>query len=184
MSDFPAQPADQGLWRRGAAACLAALLFAAAFWVAPAAANDLEAKVKAAYLYHLTKFVEWPSLPPNEFRICVIGSESVGSLVGELANRPALERRIKIEVDTLSDPAQCQILFIGRDERRLPEFIKRLRSFAVLTVGDGDDFTRKGGVVGFYLDGGKVKLEVNPDAARVANLRVSAKLLEMARIAP
>lgn len=184
MSDFSVRSAEQGLWRRGAAGCLAALLFAAAFGAAPAAANDLEAKVKAAYLYHLTKFVEWPSLPPAEIRICVVGSESVGGLVGELSNRPTLERRIKIEVDALTDPAQCQILFIGRDEKRLPEILKRVRSYAVLTVGDGDDFTRKGGIVGFYLDAGKVKLEVNPDAARTANLRISAKLLEMARIAP
>lgn len=150
----------------------------------PAAEKDLEAKVKAAYLYHLTKFVDWPALPPNEVRICVLGSEAVGSVMGDLANRVVRDRLLKIEVDVIADPTQCQVLFIGRGEKRLSELIKRLHGANVLTVSDLEDFARRGGMVGFYLDAGKLKLEINPDNARVGNLRISAKLLELARTVP
>ena len=146
-----------------------------------AAENDLEAKVKAAYLYHLTKFVDWPALPANEVRLCVLGSEAVGGLMRELSNRKVGERHLRIEVDNLSDPAQCQVLFIGRADKRLPDILKRVRGASVLTVSDLDDFARHGGVVGFYSEAGKIKLEIGLESARAGNLRISSKLLEVAR---
>lgn len=150
---------------------------------AQAGENAIEAKVKAAYLVHLAKFVEWPNLPANEMRICVIGSETVGDLMSQVASRQLRERTLKIDVDN-PDPTQCQVLFIGQNERRQTELLKRLRGQSVLTVGDAGDFARQGGIVGFYAEAGRIKLEINPDNARGANLRLSAKLLELARTVP
>lgn len=144
--------------------------------------GDLEAKVKAAYLFHLTKFVEWPALPGNEMHLCVVGAEEVGGMMGELSSRQVGDKRLRIELDAAAETASCQILFIGRNYRRAAELLRRTRGQPVLTVGDGDDFARQGGMVGFYMDGGKVKLEVNADNTRGSNLRISAKLLEMARL--
>lgn len=165
-------------WRRHLP--LLALLAAMAAPAAPAD-SELQAKVEAAYLFNLTKFVEWPALPPNEVRICVLGADAVGSMVTGLSGRPVRDRPLKIEVDSVADPTACQILFIGRGEARLPEILQRVRGAAVLTVSDAEDFARRGGMVGFYADGGRIKLEINPDTARAANLRLSAKLLEVAR---
>jgi hypothetical protein len=160
------------------------LLLAATATAIPAVENDIEAKVKAAYLYHLTKFVDWPSLPANEVRICLLGAESVGGMMADLSNRQVRDRPLKIEVETVTDPAQCQVLFIGRADKRLPELLKRVRGSAVLTVSDSNDFARHGGIVGFYAEAGKIKLEINPETALAANLRISAKLLELARTVP
>jgi hypothetical protein len=146
--------------------------------------NALEAKVKAAYLFHLAKFVEWPNLPANEMRICILGSDSVGEMMGQLANRQLRDRPLKIEVGAPNDPAQCQVLYIGHSERRIADMLKRVRGQGVLTVSDADDFARQGGIVGFYSDSGKIKLEINPASARGANLKISAKLLELARTVP
>jgi hypothetical protein len=161
---------------------LAALLGMAA--TAIAAEGDLETKVKAAYLYHLTKFVEWPSLPADAVRICVLGSDAVGAMMGELANRQVRDRPLKIEVGAIVDPVRCQVLFIGGEEKRASDILVRVRGLGVLTVSDVENFARRGGIVGFYSEAGKIKLEINPDAARAANLRISAKLLELARIVP
>lgn len=139
----------------------------------------LETKVKAAYLYHLIKFVEWPALPSDQFRICVHGSRPLGDLLGELSNRAARDRPLKIEQD--GDTGRCQMLFIGRDEKAPAELLAQARKTGALTVGDQEDFARRGGMVGFYSESGKIKLEVNPEAARAANLKFSAKLLEIAR---
>lgn len=178
-----ATPGSRHAARRGSSTLLALLLIAVASAV-PAAESDLEAKVKAAYLFHLTKFVDWPSLPSNELRICVIGSEAVGGMMGDLSSRQVRDRPLKIEVDTLGNPALCQILFIGRADKRLPEILKLVRGASVLTVSDLDDFARQGGIVGFYIESGRIKLEINPETARAANLRISAKLLELARTVP
>ena len=52
----------------------------------------------------------------------------------------------------------------------------------VLTVGETDAFMRAGGVIRFYLDDGRVRFEINPDAAARAGVKVSSKLLNLARI--
>jgi hypothetical protein len=146
--------------------------------------GDIEAKVKAAYLYHLTKFVDWPALPANEVRICVMGSEAVGAMMVDLSSRQVRERPLKVEVDSVADPTQCQVLFVGRTDKRLTDVLRRVRGAGVLTVSDADDFARHGGIVGFYTEAGRIKLEINADTARAANLRISAKLLELARTVP
>lgn len=150
--------------------------------LASAAESDIEAKVKAAYLFHLTKFVEWPALPPDALRICVIGSQAVGSILGELSNRQVQDRPLRVEVvETIGDLSRCQVLFIGRSNKSSGELLNKVRGAGVLTISDQEDFARAGGMVSFYFDGGKLKLEINQDAARSANLKISSKLLELSR---
>jgi hypothetical protein len=112
------------------------------------------------------------------------GNDSVTLLLADLAGKQVKDRPLKIDSDGSFDPAQCQVLYVGRPDRRWPELQARLRGQAVLTVSDQDGFARGGGIVGLYPEGGKIKLEINPDAARSANLRISAKLLELARTVP
>lgn len=148
---------------------------------ASSAEDDLESKVKAAYLFHLTKFVDWPDMPTDHLRICVIGNDPVGKMLGELSDRRVKELPLKIEVNTPVDLATCQILFISRSEKHWGEILNRLNGTNVLTVSDLDNFARRGGIVSFYSEDGKIKLEINPAAVRKTNLRISSKLMELAR---
>ena len=175
----PRPPLLNGLLR-----CALAVLAAASLVPAHAAPGELEAKIKAAYVFHIIKFVDWPSLPADTLHLCVAGNDSVTLLLADLAGKQVKDRILRIDSDANFDPAQCQVLYVGRPERRWPELQARLRGQAVLTVSDQDGFARSGGIVGLYPEGGKIKLEINPDAARSANLRISAKLLELARTVP
>ena len=148
------------------------------------AANSLEAKVKAAYLFHLTKFVDWPSLPADALHICVLGNDPVGNMLLDLSDRQVREHALKIDVNVHADLEQCQVLFISRSEKKWGEVLTSLRNASVLTVSDHQDFAQGGGVIGFYSEDGKIKLEINPAAAHNANLKISAKLMEMARTVP
>ena len=147
----------------------------------PVLANDLQAKVQAAYVFHLTRFVDWPALPESEIRICVVGADTLAGLITELSGREVKDRSLRVMVDLVPDPAICQVLFIGPGERHAAELLARVRGRPVLTVSDEAEFARHGGMVGFYMEGGKLRLEVNPELARTVNLRFSAKLLEVAR---
>lgn len=151
---------------------------------ASAANGALEAKVKAAYLYNFTKFVDWPSLPVEAITICVVGADAVGDILNELSSRQAKGRPLKIERGRLVDFAHCQVLFIGGSEGNMADLLIRSQRGGILTVSDAADFARRGGVIGFYSEGGRIKLEINPETARAANLRISAKLMEVARIVP
>jgi len=52
----------------------------------------------------------------------------------------------------------------------------------LLTVGDSAGFCRQGGAIGFFLEDGKVRFEINVAAAERRGLRVSSSLLRLARI--
>ncbi|HEY6167005.1 MAG TPA: YfiR family protein, partial [Verrucomicrobiae bacterium] len=52
----------------------------------------------------------------------------------------------------------------------------------VLTVADGDGFPRSGGMVGFVREGKKVALEINLRAAQREMLKISSKLLGLAKL--
>jgi hypothetical protein len=58
----------------------------------------------------------------------------------------------------------------------------RLRGASVLTVGDHDDFATTGGVIHFTRENYRVRFEINVRAAERAGLRISSKLLQLARI--
>jgi hypothetical protein len=161
-----------------------ALLLLLALPHAATADEALENKVKAAYLFHLVKFVEWPALPPGEIHICVYSSPAMSAMLAELGDRQLKERTLKIVTDGPDELSSCEVIYIGRAEKRWRSLLDKVSGQSILTVSALDAFARQGGMVGFYTESGKIKLEVNPEAARKAGLHISSKLLELARTVP
>jgi hypothetical protein len=147
-----------------------------------------EYPVKAAFLYHFVEFVEWPRTsgpPPATVTIGVVGKDPFGevldnAILKKVVGGRTLTIRRFADVEALEP---CEILFIGSSEMpRLPRILVRLRGAAVLTVGEADHFAQRGGMIGFILEDNRVRLEVNRAAAEEAGLRVSSKLLAVARL--
>ena len=165
---------------------IVALLFLFAVAVLPAIAGDLENRVKTAYVYNFTKFIEWPGekSATEPIRICFIGNDTLRTTVGELKNRQVNGRSIKIvRFSDTGLTAPCDILYISRsEEHRLPQILERLAGAPVLTVSDIVQFSRRGGMIGFVTENERVKIEVNPRVLRQAGLKASAKLMEVARV--
>lgn len=155
-----------------------------------ATAGDLEAKVKAAYIYNFTKFIDWPGeekvTSGEPIRICIVGNDPIRTLLGELSNREAKGRPLKImHIRDISVLPSCHILFVSRSERQqLPLILERLQGMPVLTVSDMPQFAHQGGVISFVTENNRVKIEINQRAARQARLKISAKLLEIAKVIP
>jgi hypothetical protein len=86
----------------------------------------------------------------------------------------------------ISDPDQakrCQILFISASEHlRFRSILQGLRTSNVLAIGDTNDFLVEGGVVNLRLEGGKVRIDINLQSAKEKDLRISSRLLELARL--
>jgi hypothetical protein len=79
-------------------------------------------------------------------------------------------------------PSDCQILFISSSEkRRLPQLTEQLRKKSILTVGDMDGFMQQGGMILLKREGVNVRFEVNLPPAEKAGLKLSSKLLQVAR---
>jgi hypothetical protein len=146
-----------------------------------------EYAVKAAYLYNFARFVDWPpgAAAPREssFSICVLGQDPFGQalntvLAGEAVDgKPVVARRIYRP----QEAAGCRILFISASEEdRLKDILAALANSSVLTVSDIPQFSRRGGMIEFVLDGKKVRFEVNLTATQDAGLNLSSELLKVA----
>jgi hypothetical protein len=157
-------------------------------WVASAGAQrPAEYQIKAAYLYGFGKFVEWPATAPaaagKDFRICVLGDDPFGRLLDDVAagavikDRPVTLRRIA----QVSEAEACHTLFISASEdARLARILSAMQGWPVLTVGDTPEFAERGGMVGFSLEGNRVRFTVNIQASRDAKLTLNSELLRVA----
>ncbi len=149
---------------------------AAEFLAAGSFAQQVKAgeyTVKATYLYNFARFVEWPSAVAQQgpFAICVLGTDPFGetldaTLAGEAkGGKPVVARR----VSSPRDSAHCRMLFISASEsNRLKDILAAVDKSGVLTVSDMPEFTRRGGMIQFVMEGKRVRFEVNLSTARSA----------------
>ncbi len=144
-------------------------------------------EVKAAFLFNFAKFVEWPADAPGDaspFVIGVIDSNGIGDALRELVRTKSIGNR-SISVKRLAaddDLISTQMLFVGQAGRaKVVEVLRRASKAAVLTVSDVDSFCEQGGIIALTLEGNHVRFEVNLDPAERVRLKISSKLLALAR---
>lgn len=147
-----------------------------------------EYQVKAAFLFNFVKFIEWPAEAFSDdgapLVIGVVGQDPFGGYLDRAAGgksvngRQLLVRRFKWGEDLRA----CHVLFVCSSERKhLAQIIARLRGATVLTVGDMDQFTQQGGGIHFVTEASRMRFEINARAAAQARLKISSKLLALAR---
>jgi hypothetical protein len=169
-------------------ACLVVvMLLLAAGAESDESASTLEYPVKAAFLYEFARFVEWPDVGAAAGPLCigVLGDDPFGetldrAVIGKKAGGRALEVRRFRNLEELSP---CAILFVTTSEiRRLDAVLTKTAGWPTLTVGEHDGFTGSGGMVRFFVDGNRVRFEVNLRAAENAGLRLSSRMLAIASV--
>lgn len=170
---------------------VAVLLVAIATGVGPAAAQDqvpLEYQVKAAFLYQFLSFVEWPAAALAGTRdtmvVGVVGETPMAAALEPLAGKPVRGRSLVVRpLRDLKSPGVLHVLFAGASARnRVASALQAVKGTSVLTIGETEGFARLGGMINFVIVDGKVRFEINPRAAEEAQLRISSKLLRLARI--
>ncbi len=145
-----------------------------------------EYQVKAAFLLNFTKFIEWP---PSAFddahspiAICLFGDDPFDGALNQLVEGEVVNGR-KMAVQKIRRapaPKSCQVVFIGRAEKEAVKILGGLGP-GVLTVGEGEDFLRDGGMIAFVLENHRVRFEINQGAASNAELSLSSRLLNVAK---
>lgn len=148
-----------------------------------------EHQIKAVFLFNFIQFVEWPSQAFESVEspvvIGVLGKDPFGSyldeiLVGEVINgRPITVKRFS----SLQEVENCHILYIQSPEtENFSRIFDLLSGKNVLTISDSRDFMEEGGIIRFVNVNNKIQFQINPEAAKRANLVISSKLLRLAEI--
>jgi hypothetical protein len=149
-----------------------------------------EYQVKAAFVYNFAKFVEWPAGtfqgPTEPIAICVLGQDPFGrSLEDTVAGRMVVGRTLVVRhISNVKQIVHCHILFIGSSENKLLlPALAGVKASGTLTIGESDAPGPDGTVIIFRLQNGKVRFDINVDAAESEKLRISSRLLSLARVA-
>lgn len=148
-----------------------------------------EYQLKAVFLYNFAKFIDWPSntfvTRQSPFVICILGVDPFGTTIDETLKGKTVEDRAVV-IERAKEPAEvrhCQIVFVSASERhRLPEILTVLQGTSALIVGDTDRFTDSGGTIQLMLEQNRIRFTINTDAAEGAGLRISSKLLALAKV--
>ncbi len=167
-------------------------MLSSGLFIKPAAnAGSLETKeyaLKAAYLFNFAKFVEWPF---NSFSndnapiiLGILGKDPFVDILSAIEGKEIKSRKFIVKrFSGLSSVDRCHILFISKSEtKNLKRILSTLKGFGVLTVGDMPDFARMGGIISFIEIDNKIRFEINLDAAKENDLKISSKLLNLSRI--
>jgi hypothetical protein len=141
-----------------------------------------EYRVKAAVVYNIARFVDWPSAAFAEagspLVVCVVGVDPFGSALDDAVQARTVKGR-PVEIRRSHDPGVgCHVVFIAFSEhKRVEDIIYGLGSTAALSISEVDRFTHRGGIIGLRMDG---SFDINATAADRANLTLSARLLALA----
>jgi hypothetical protein len=170
---------------------LGSAVLAAAAPAAPAASGQTatEAALKAAFLVNFARFTDWPadSLPAGApLTVCVADSGVADALAALLTAEPttvggyAIAVR-KIRAEDVS--SVCAVVYVSQvSASQRSRVLGLLAGTTTLSVTDSEEFMQQGGVIYLYLEDGQMRFVINTGAAERSHLRLSSKLLSLARL--
>lgn len=145
-----------------------------------------EYKLKAAFIYNFTMYVEWsPPMSENEFIIGVINSSPINKHLEEIANSEKVNgKKIVVrEYDKLEDIGFCHILFIPQNcGLSLNDIVLDPDLKRTLTISEKEEYAKKGAAINFVEIDNKLKFEINTRVLNAAGIKASSQLLKLAII--
>lgn len=150
-------------------------------------ASLLEYRVKAAYLFRMAEYMEWPNAsldrPDAPFNIAVLGADLfVAQLKDTLAGRTLNKRPFTVRLANASDNmADVHILFIGRDNAAdLKKMAARLANQPTLIVTEIPGALAEGSMINFVRLDNRIGFEIGLSAASRSGFKFSSRLLTVA----
>ena len=143
-----------------------------------------ERAVRAAFVYNLTKYVEWPR-PGSELVIGFIGEGSMGGILEKmLVGKTSASRTIRVLLSPSDEQfAQCNVLYVAQaSSEQIHSALDKARNKGILTVGETASFPREGGMIGLVRAGDQILIQVNLDVVQEARLKISSRLLNLSTI--
>jgi hypothetical protein len=148
-----------------------------------------EPLLEAEYIDRISRLVDWPdgAFPADAtpFAICLVGDDPFGEYLVKMARERKIQGRpiTLTHISDLSRVSACHLLFIGHSEdKRLDKILAQTSGRPILTIGDTTGFADRGVLVNFYREGDHVRFEINVGAADKSRLRISSKILRLARL--
>lgn len=156
--------------------------------VAEDQAAQQEYVIKAYFLLNFTKYISWPEssfeTEDAPFKVCILGGEYFDASLNAFKGKSYKRHPFEVQsVEDSDDIPECHLLFVCTYmQEELNDVMGRTYAKPILTVGEAEDFVRRGGIINFFIHEGKVRFEINKKAAEASSLEISSQLLKLAKI--
>lgn len=145
-----------------------------------AQADSTEADIKAAFIYNFAKFVEWPAgtFPDDKqhLSLCTQDDSILARKLQQLGGKEAQGRTIEVHaLAKASDTSGCHIL-LASSSSEAPS-----GHGAMLTISESAHASHQSSMINLFVEANRVQFSVNLLAAQQAGIKLSARLLQLAR---
>jgi hypothetical protein len=163
------------------------LIIMAFFMSGYALASQREDAIKSGFIYNFARYSqgEWFNAELNaNYNICSFNAPFIDVASRTLEKRtiedvPVVVHLLTSVFDNIKD---CNTLFISKDDVDKWTYLMTNKPLSTLMlVGEFDGFIASGGHINFFIVGGKVRFEVNPDKLKQAGINMSSKVLRLGR---
>jgi len=147
-----------------------------------------EDQIKAVYLFNFAEFIRWPDSAftehPEAFHFCALNEQSsiIRILKKVINGETAGARKLVFRrINNQDDLKGCQLVYFQASEQsKLAGLLPKLKMRNILTVGDTEDFAKRGGMIGIARHNRHLHPVINVQRLKQAGLKASAKLLRLA----
>jgi len=137
--------------------------------------------IEAAMVFAASKFVAWPQPIAGSFDVCIAGEGRLSQFIQGYEGKRLKGVEVKVRVLKESDALTgCRTMIVPREMTRMEKRLESARDQPIMTIGDAPGFVEAGGIMGFLLVDGKVRFEVNLDAAKKSGLSLGSQMVGLA----
>lgn len=150
--------------------------------------SQRNAQVTALFLFNFVNFSKWPkeafASPDAPIKMCLYGEIPFTTYLDAVNGTAIGDRRLSVHrTQSLEEiRSGCHVLFVSEDrEAELPTFWNDISYYYVLSVGEQEAFTERGGIINIMRTHDKMTFDINVKNALEAGLFLEADLLDLAR---
>lgn len=153
-----------------------------------AKAQYSEYEVKAAYIFNFAKFIEWPDkyIQGDTLYLCTYKNDPFGIILEKtMIGRKVNGKDWKIKrINSIDEVCECHIMiFSGIKQHEIINVLSKIGNKPIVTIGDEmQNFCQIGGVINFMPQFSDRQFEINKDIADDIRIKISPKLLLLAKI--
>lgn len=142
-------------------------------------------RLKAAYIEKFTRFIEWPENDDNVFMVGYFYRDQfIEELQDYLKETNIHNKHVEFLLIDRSDKIlDCNLIYIpSQNDEELEQTLRLIENKPILSISQSNRYAKKGVHINFYLRGDKLKFEINGDAAKQSDLKISHLLLQLAKV--
>lgn len=153
-------------------------------------AGDKSAELMAAYVFNFARFVEWPAAqlpqPQTPLAVCSPDPEALDGHLLRIHGRVAQSHTVIVKIVSLDEGlAGCHVVFLPATAGpRINDWLAMAAGKPLLTVSDAPEFIERGGMIRLFVEADRVQFGIDRAQTLAAGLRVSSRLLALARRPP